>query len=61
MGAFIDFGVSDKHECKFDGACYGEICINNQSCLKKWADMTIEEKKEINDFRKEIDLPEYGR
>lgn len=53
MGCFIDFEMTPEHNCKFNGACYGEICINNELCLKKDSELTDEERKHIDEFNKE--------
>lgn len=51
--AFVDYGVTPEHDCKFNGACFGEICICNELCLKKQEELTEEEKQMIEKFNKE--------
>lgn len=36
--------------CRFNGACYGEICIAPAICRKKDADLTVEDRDAIADF-----------
>ena len=50
MNCFIDYEMTPEHNCKFNGACYGEICINNEICLKAEKDLTDEDKKIINEI-----------
>lgn len=54
MTIFVDTGVTSEHNCKFNGACYGEICINNELCLKKDEDLTEEEKEHIKQFNEQM-------
>lgn len=56
---FVDYGCPEGGECKFDGACYGEICIGIEHCTKLWQDMTTKEKTATNKARRSIDLPPY--
>ena len=35
MSGHICFGVGKDFKCRFEGACYGEICIAPSICSKK--------------------------
>lgn len=48
----ISYGA-DLKKCRFEGACYGEICIAYDLCFKDDKDLTDEDKKQIkklNDY-----------
>lgn len=47
-------GVTDEMVCRFNGACYGEICIAPATCSKK--ELTAEEQVEVDAFNKEHGL-----
>ena len=47
-------GVQDSYTCHYNGACYGEICIDPKRCSKKWDDLSEEEKLNVEKFNKEI-------
>ena len=48
--AHVSFGVTENHKCKFNMACYGEICICNEICLKEDSELTDEEIRHIEEI-----------
>lgn len=51
----ICIGVDKDMTCRFNGACYGYICIAPGVCLKKEAELTDEDRatmKRIADLQK---------
>ncbi len=56
--SFTDTGVTKQHTCRFDGACYGEICICPRICLKLDSEITAEDKMEIDEVRCFSDAPD---
>jgi hypothetical protein len=53
---FICHGVQPDFECKFDGACYGEICIDPAWCKLKREDMTTEQRADLRRIREELGM-----
>ena len=48
----VCYGVQPHFTCHFNGACYGEICINPDLCSKKTEELTKKEKRYIKEFNK---------
>jgi len=49
--AHVCIAVDDSMACRFDGACYGEICISPAYCRIREEDLTDEERAEIAAIR----------
>ncbi len=43
-------GVTDSMTCRFDGACYGVICIAPAICQKSEAELTKADRAQIKRF-----------
>lgn len=50
----VCYGVQKSYRCKFDGSCYGEICIAPVWCERKR--LTKEQKAELKAIRTEMGL-----
>ena len=44
---YICHGVTPEMTCRFNGACYGEICVAPHICLKSEKDMTDDDREAI--------------
>lgn len=51
----ICVGVGKDFTCYYNGACFGEICIDPKRCRKKPEELTEEDKRSIENFNKEIE------
>ena len=49
-------GVGKDFTCHYNGACYGEICIDPKRCSKKPSELTEDDKKFIKEMNKGISL-----
>ena len=50
----ICVGVGKGFTCYYEGACYGEICIDPKRCRKKPNELTKDDKKFIKEMNKGI-------
>lgn len=46
-------GVTDDMTCRFNGACYGEICIAPRICKKQETELTDEDRETIRELNEE--------
>jgi hypothetical protein len=48
--------VDDSMTCRFDGACYGEICVSPAYCRLKEEELTAEDRETIAQLREAMDI-----
>jgi hypothetical protein len=58
--AHVCIGAADTMTCRFDGACYGEICISPAHCRLKEEELTDKERAEIAEIRRVCGLEQEG-
>ena len=51
----VSHGVQPHYTCHYNGACYGEICIDHKRCSRKWEELSVEEQTAITKFNTEVE------